>query len=390
VSSATDTSALTFETISTDAAFAALAGTWDDLVRAMPRPSPILLHGWVREWWRHYGEGGELTVHVAFRDGNLVGALPLCVRPRHGLNVLTFLGGDASPLADLLLAEGESPSVGRTLAERAAASEHDFADFFGLPSPSRLAAALGPSRLHMIMRAEAPVLDLTAGDWEAVYHAKTTSKQRGLHRRRRRQLAALGRLETTVARTAEELGPALEDAFALHCLRWRGRPDQSEFTTQTGMRFQREATAALARLDVPRIVTLSLDGRPIAFAYYFALEGRMYCHRLAFDPEFQRFSPGLVNRFDALEIATAEGAKRVEFLGGTERYKMELADRLEPLHEALGLAGSLQGRAALAGRISSIRLRKFLKRSPGLRRLYYEGLAPTRRLLGRFERGSGT
>ena len=96
---------VTFETISSDASFAALGGSWDDLVRAMPRPSPLLLHGWLRSWWRHYGEGSELAVQVAFRDGNLVGALPLVVRPKMGLRVLTFLGGNDSTLADLLLAE---------------------------------------------------------------------------------------------------------------------------------------------------------------------------------------------------------------------------------------------------------------------------------------------
>ena len=64
----------------------------------------------------------------------------------------------------------------------------------------------------------------------------------------------------------------------------------------------------------------------------------MCCHRLAFDPELQRLSPGLVNRYDTLANAFGEGATRVEFFGGMERYKMELTDRTEPLHEGLGLA----------------------------------------------------
>ena len=371
---------VTYETVSSDASFAALEGSWDDLVRGMPRPSPVLLHGWLRAWWRYYGDGGRLAVHVAHRDGKLVGALPLCVLRRRGLETLTFLGAEQTALADLLLAEGESDLVGSGLAELAISSEHDFADFFGLPASSRLTAALGPSRLRLFLRAEAPVLDLNGRDWDAVYRTRLSSKQRSLRRRRSRQLAELGRLETTVARTREELGPALEDAFAVHALRWRGRPDGSEFGTTTGRRFHREATSALGELDVLRIVTLKLNGRPIAFVYYFVLEGRMYCYRLAFDPEFQRFSPGVVNRFDALETAFAEGATRVEFLGGAERYKMELADRFEPLYEGLGLARSVPGRAALAGRVNAIRLRRFLKRSASIRRFYYEGLAPARRL----------
>src|SRR5438046_269944 len=79
--------------------------------------------------------------------------------------------------------------------------------------------------------------------------------------------------------------------------------------------------------------------------------------------------------------AAAEGAERVEFLGGDERYKLELADRLEPLHEALGLARTPQGRAVVAGRLTMILLRRQLKRSPALHRLYFDGLAPARRQL---------
>jgi CelD/BcsL family acetyltransferase involved in cellulose biosynthesis len=387
VTVATAPTGVAFETISTTESFAALGNAWNDLVRAMPRPSPHLLHPWLLAWWRLYGDDDELAVQVAYRGNSLVGALPLCVQRRRGLRVLCFLGAEQIALADLLLAKGEGDAVGAALAERAVSTKHDFADFHGLPSSSHLATALGASSLQLIVRAEAPVLDLGDSDWETIYQTRLSSKQRALHRRRCRQLAQLGRLETTVARTRAELGPALEDAFELHALRWRGRPDRSEFGTPTGKEFHREATFAMAELDVIRIVTLKLDGRPIAFVYDFLLEGSMYCYRLAFDPEFGRCSPGLVNRYDALENAFAEGATRVEFFGGMERYKMELADRMEPLHEGLGLPGSLAGKAVVAGRLNGIRLRRYVKRWPALRHFYYEGLAPARRL---FRTGSGS
>jgi CelD/BcsL family acetyltransferase involved in cellulose biosynthesis len=370
---------VTFETISNERDFAALDG-WNELVFAMSRPSPQLLHPWLLSWWRHYNEGRELAVHVAHRSGRLVGALPLCVERRRGLGVLTFLGAGQVPLADLLLAEDEEASVGAALAKHAASVDYDFADLMGLPSSSRFAAALGSSHLHLIVRAEAPVLELDGLDWETFYRTKLSSNQRALHRRRSRQLARLGRLETTVARTPDELTSALEDAFDIHARRWRDRPDRSDFGTPTGKLFNREATLALAELDVPRIVTLKLDGRPIAFSYYFALGETMYCYRLAFDPELQRLSPGVVNRYDTFENAFAEGATRVEFFGGKERYKMELTKRTEPLHEGLGLSRSVAGKAVVAGRLNAIRLRRYVKRWPAARRFYYEGLAPARRL----------
>jgi CelD/BcsL family acetyltransferase involved in cellulose biosynthesis len=373
-------SGLELATVADVDGFAALADGWDDLVLAQPRPSPFLLHGWLLEWIRHHGAAGEVCVHVARRDGRVVAALPLVVSRIAGLRVLRFLGGTQSALADLLVADGEE-EAGRQVAARARRGGFDLADLFGLPGGSRLAAEAGES-LRLIERVEAPVLDLSAG-WEATYEAKTNAKKRNLHRRRRRQLAEQGsELSVERATTPDELAAALEDAFRLHELRWAGRPDGSGFATGVGKRFHRAAIRALPA-DVPRIVTLKLDGRAIAFHYYFLLAGRMYVHRLAFDPALARFSPGLVNTLDALEAAADEGARLVEYLGGDERYKLELSDRLEPLHQGLGLARTPQGHAVVAARLGIIRARRRLKRSERLRRAYFEGLAPARRALGR-------
>jgi CelD/BcsL family acetyltransferase involved in cellulose biosynthesis len=372
--------ALELNTITRADEFDELESEWDALVRASPRPSPFLLHAWLTAWWRHFGEGAELAVSVARRDGRMVAALPLLVRSHLGLRAAKFLGGRQSALADLLLAPGEDAAIGRAMAARVT-EQADLVDLYGLPTRSHLAEALGSS-LELIERVEAPVLDLTPG-WEAVYEAKTNSKKRNLHRRRRRQLSELGRLEVTVARDLEDLGPALEDAFRLHELRWEGRPDGSGFATPVGRRFHREVLEALVKLDVPRIVLLRLDGRAIAFHYYLAFEDCMYVHRLAFDPAFSRFSPGLVNTLDTIEAAAAEGLTRVEFLGGAERYKIELADHTEPLCHGLGLARNARARAAVSARLATIRLRLRLKQSPTLQRFYLDGAAPIRRFVTR-------
>jgi CelD/BcsL family acetyltransferase involved in cellulose biosynthesis len=346
---------LTLDTISGTDAFARLGTDWDRLVRAMPRPSPFLLHGWLREWWRHYGDGGTLAVHVAYRDGQLVGALPLCVSRRRGLRVLTFLGGQHSALADLLVAPGEE-QVAEAVAQRAACADHDYADLFGLPGDSRLVEAFRGSRLRVIERVESPVLDID-GDWDDVYQAKISAKKRSEDR--------------------------LEDVIELHELRWRDRPDGSELATPLGRRFVRAALLALADLDVPRIITKKVNGRPIAFKVYFALEGRMYFYRSGFDPAFARFSPGVLTTLDAIEAGAREGGTRVEFLGGAERYKRELADRFDPMYQGFGLETSVRGAVAVRANLGVIRLRRKLKQSQTLHHFYMDGLSPARRLLGR-------
>jgi CelD/BcsL family acetyltransferase involved in cellulose biosynthesis len=365
------------DTIADVPRFAALEREWDGLVRAMPRPSPFLLHGWLAAWWCHHGDGAALRVHVARCDGRLVGALPLYVRSSAGLRVARFLGDDACALGDLMLADNAPAGTAERIADRAAGDGHDFADVFGLPAASRLAEALGPTRLTLIERAEAPVLDLADG-WEAIYAARTSAKRRNLHRRRRRQLARLGRVDVAIAGTLPELEPALEDAFRLHAARWQDRPEASGFATPLGRRFHRAALRALAPAGVPRIALLRLDGRAVACNYFMLVGEAMYFHELAFDPAVGQWSPGLLTTLEAIAAAEREGARRVEFLGGAERYKLELADRCEPLHQGVGLAGTLRGRAAAPLCALAFQARRRLKDTRA-RGVYYDGLAPVRR-----------
>jgi CelD/BcsL family acetyltransferase involved in cellulose biosynthesis len=358
-----------FKVISSESAFAELRDPWDDLVRAMPRPSPFLLHGWLLEWLRHYGGGSELAVQAAFSDGRLVGAFPLFRKFWRRLRVTRFLGGAHPSLADLLLAPGEDGTVGAALLERAS-SEHDFAELFGLAGQSRAASIAGPAQLQLFERAVAPVLELT-NDWDAIYAAKVSSARRKDERRRRRRLEERGTVELSLARSPEEVEAALADAFRLHELRWRGRrEDTSGFATPGGISFHRDALGALAAQDVIRLFTIRLGGRAIAFELTFELAGRLYLYRTAFDPAFARYGPGLLVLLDVIAYASRERMSRVEFLGGGETYKLALADRLEPLHLGLGLAATARGRAVVTTRTSVLRLRERLKHSPTARRAY--------------------
>jgi hypothetical protein len=67
---------------------------------------------------------------------------------------------------------------------------------------------------------------------------------------------------------------------------------------------------------------------------------------------------------------------RVEWLGGRERYKVELADRFEPLYEGVGLARSRIGFVAAGARVGFIQLRQRLLRSEKLQSLYLNRRGP--------------
>jgi CelD/BcsL family acetyltransferase involved in cellulose biosynthesis len=381
-------SSLRFETIVQPDAFERLAPRWDELVRAAPRPSPFFLHGWLAAWWAVYGDTADMRVEAAFRGDELVAALPLeLARRPGGLRVARLMGRGHAALGDLLLAHGEPDETGRHVLERAAAGGVDFVDLFGPYRGGALDRVADHDRLRFLERVEAPVLQLE-GSWEDTLRARTSSKRRNLYRRRRRQLDEAGGLTVTAARAPGELAATLETAFVLHDLRRASLPDGSELTTSRGKEFHRRAFRALGEQGTVRIVLVSVGGLPVAFHSFFLVGDAMVVHSLAFDPGWAKYSPGLVATHEAIRHAAEEGACRVEFLGSDERYKLELADGLEPMYQCVGMARGLRGAvgAALTGR--AFELRAGLKRSRALRTMYREGLAPLRRV--RRTRGTGS
>jgi CelD/BcsL family acetyltransferase involved in cellulose biosynthesis len=360
---------LRIETVTSEVELVRLAAGWDDLVRAMPRPSPFFLHAWLLEWWRHYGRDAELAVHVAFRGDRLVGALPLHTRQRLGLRVTEFVGGTWALLGDLLLAPGEDAATAASLVEQAASPGDDFASLFGLTGSSRLVETLPAGALRLIERLEAPVTELR-GRWDDVYRARFSAKSRSERRRRLRKLGELGPVEVVVARTPAQLRPALEDAYRVHRLRWQGRRDMSGFVSPTGLRFHRAAVLALAPMDVPRITVVRCGGRPIAFAFSLHLAGATYGVSMAFDPAYAAYGPGLEAKLTSLEAAADEGITRVELLGTDAPHKRPLTDRFEPVYQGIGLARTLKGRAASGALVAAIHARRRLKRSEVARRIY--------------------
>jgi CelD/BcsL family acetyltransferase involved in cellulose biosynthesis len=358
-------------------ALAQMDGAWDSLVEAMPRPSPYLFSAWVLAWFAETAFGSTPYVVVAERAGELVGFAPFAIRQAGRTRVAVFAGAHESALGDIVLAPGEPPETARALLSALPGSSMQALDVFGLPADSALARAAG-SDLSVIERVESPVTDMPEG-WDEAYKRHTSSNRRNQDRRRERQLGELGTLEASLATTGDEVLRDLPDAFALHHMRWQGRPDGSTFGLPEGQRFQRAALPKLADEGRFAMLTLRLDGRPIAFHNWFVAGSSIYLHRNAFDADLSRYGPGLVALRRSLAAASECGARRVEYLGGAEQFKRDLADRFEPMHQGFGLARGPAGHAYVARTQLAISLRRRLKRSQRLHRLYLSGALRPRR-----------
>jgi CelD/BcsL family acetyltransferase involved in cellulose biosynthesis len=361
-------------------AFADVAADWDALVLAAPRPSPFVLHDWLRAWWTIYLPQTPMRFVTAWESGRMVGALPLMVARHAGARVGRL--GRYLAVGDAAIAHASPDAVVPALATAIRAGGIDALDLNGIAGDSQLAAQLGtcgPSRVAEAF--PAAILDMPDG-WEAAYRRITSSKTRNTHGRRLRQLEEAGRVEFARHDTEAGIAGALDDAFRLHALRWEGRPDTSPFGTASGRAYQREALAAAARGDRARIVELRLDGEPIAFHLYLLLAGVMFVYRLAFDPAYAAFSPGLLTTIEAIRQASGEGATRVEFQRGDERYKRELSDGAETLVRLIALPSGVRGSAfvRVEPRVAAARLR--LRQNERLLQAYRRGRGMLRRSPG--------
>jgi CelD/BcsL family acetyltransferase involved in cellulose biosynthesis len=337
---------VTFELVDASRRFDEIGQEWDRLVDVIPRPCPFLLAGWCRATLGSRQADRHVAIHLARRGTRIVAALPFVVEHRRYWRVARFASGPWSYFADALLAPDEPVGTLHDLCEwaRRSGSFH-FAKLWGMTSTTTLSRALPAGDLRLTRFVVAPYLEMPDG-WEAAYRRHTTSKSRNSHKRRARQLGEAGRVEVSVASEAPALARALDVALHIHARRWSDRPDVSDFGRPRRAAFQREALASMAELGLARILTLSLEGTPVAFMYYLLYRSRMYVLALGFDPAYGRFSPGLTANLRAFEAAGAEGATTIEFLEGTERYKLELADGTHALHTGVALPVSPASRAA--------------------------------------------
>jgi CelD/BcsL family acetyltransferase involved in cellulose biosynthesis len=173
------------------------------------------------------------------------------------------------------------------------------------------------------------------------------------------------------------LVPQLRRAVGAHdaiALRWGGRRDGSEFGTPAGARAQQAALRRLADAGRAGIVLLRLDSRPIGFQIWMTVGDTMYLHRSGVDPSAMRFSPGLIAMRRAIAHGAAElGTRHVEMQGAGDRYKLDLASRIQPINDAYSLARTPVGAVTGATLAQIVRMRRRLREVEVLRRVYLEG-----------------
>ena len=165
-------------------------------------------------------------------------------------------------------------------------------------------AGMHPLVLQSHVRA---CLDATRDADELLRDALGAKKLKEL-RRQRNRLAEHGAIHFDVARTAEDVGSAVEIFLNLEASGWKAKRGTALMQDDGDAGFVRRAAIALAETGQCEIVTLRAGDTPVAAAVVLRHQDRAFYFKLGVDERFAKLSPGVQLTLDLTRHLCADPA----------------------------------------------------------------------------------
>jgi hypothetical protein len=150
----------------------------------------------------------------------------------------------------------------------------------------------GGMRSRLLQSHVRAALDATRDADELLRDALGAKKLKEL-RRQRNRLAEHGAIRFDVARSPEEIAPAVEIFLALEASGWKARRGTALIQDEGDAGFVRRATVALAAIGQCEIVSLRAGDTPVAAAIVLRHQDRAFYFKLGIDERFAKLSPGV-------------------------------------------------------------------------------------------------
>lgn len=303
-----------------------IAAEWDDLVDRAGG-GPFDRPGWYAAWWDAFGDEGRMGAIVLRAGGRLCAAVPLV---RNG-GMSWSPTNEHTPRFDLV---GEDDDALAELARIVLRLRQKRLTVFPIPAEgaglAALRAAIGEAGYRSVERTvlRSPYIDLTGLEEAA---GLLDRKMRKEMRRVRRRLEEEGTLVLDVVRDPEGVPAALEEAYALEALQWKGEAGSAIASDESTRAFYSAVATWAAARGTLRLAMLRLDGRAIAFELDILDGGGLHAMKAGFDPEWSRFSPGHLLMLDLIDEAIGQGVRTYEFLGDAEPYKLRWTEEVREM-----------------------------------------------------------
>jgi CelD/BcsL family acetyltransferase involved in cellulose biosynthesis len=331
---------LTLEVVDDDARFAELRGDWADVAAADADPNIFLTWPWAHTWWRHFGAGrADCELHiVVVRDAQGIVGLDPLFRSKVGFGRLAVpalqrISHDSGDYGGMLLARRGDEVVALLVAHLGAQLHGRVAVVVlsGLPSDARFTSLLGDELVRHAATVETMVEQLGDAclftDVRAGFDLARQARKHKIRQRARRLGDEHGAV-TFVDHTGDTLATGLDRLLSLHDRRWDGidQPMQGMLADPARRRFLLDAIRALDAEGMVVLLSIEVDGTPVAVELDFVHGNRLFLFKGAFDPDYAAFSPGHLLRHKVFEDGLADGVDVFDFCRGDAQYKRRWAN----------------------------------------------------------------
>lgn len=326
----------------TEEALHALGPAWNEMLAHSAFDGPFHSWDWHRVWWKHLGHGASpFVITAADRDDRLEIIAPLMKRRRRhrGLVVteISFMANTSNPYDSVLHREGIDPSdaLARVLiALNECRHEWDVVRLRNIRKrvldEEQISARAKSLGLRTLCGAgwSSAYIDIEAPFPE--YLSTRLGKRRRGILQKVRKASQLPDYRVDDAREPQQMGPALDRAFAVSASSWKKQLDADMGGASDRRGFYEEITPLLAERSQVRVWTSSLGPTPLALQYNLVSPDTMYLLFNDFNGAYGDLSPGTVLLYEVLDRLHQERSiGRFQFVGHLYDYKSHWATGVE-------------------------------------------------------------
>ena len=344
----------------------ALEPEWTELTVA--RGSAFTSPQWVRAWARA-DHAAPVIAAVRRDDGSLAGVMPMAVdRPKRG--TLRFAGAALGDRFGPVCAPGEEGAVAAAALAAIAASDvrpamtilhrvdadSDWTD---------QVVAAAPRKLTKIVQSPADLLYIPAAetDWEGYLATRSSKFRQRVVRGLEKSLAKEHSYAVRESSGPDQLEADLDTLYRLHDLR---HADDSSIAAGSDREVLRGFAHRAADAGWLRLRFLEIEGEPVAAFLGWHIGGSYGIYQSGFDPDWARFSVGMLLLVTTVRAGFEEEADEVDMLLGEEDYKQRFAAATRQVHTVTLVPSLSRARLLVSAEAAARKRARGLADRPGI------------------------
>lgn len=364
---------LDFDVISEAAQFFALEPEWNALFQDGDRSHQFFQSfDWLAHWCANFldtpssRDDLRLSILTGRIGGDLVLIWPLVERKSVGLRTLEWMGAPVSQYGDVVVKDCPQASdwLRSAMGFIKIQIKPDALALQNVRGDSQFSRYLGPRLMHRLRTQQAPFVDLTPFKTFADFRASYSTRTKKTRNRKRRRFMEQSDAHGEIYSSGSVGNVAIDEILKLK-RRWLD--DRSvlsrAFSLHNFDAFMKCVTTTKTRSVGAMATVLSCDGQLVAGEIGFCHQKTYISHVAAYDLDYARFSPGVLQFEDTVERCFANGITTVDLLAPSDPYKLQWAKESVSVDD-YAQAFTVKGYVTVA--LKSGRLRNVLRKVAGI------------------------